>query len=247
MRYFLELSYCGSRYNGWQSQAKGKGVTIQSAIESALSTLLRKETPLTGCGRTDSGVHALHYFAHFDTDPIKEVTHLIQKLNKMLNQDIVIHNIHMVDDNAHARFDAVSRSYRYQLHIEKSPFLPFSFYYRYGIPDINILNSAASVLLKYHDFATFCKTHTDTKTTICNLTESHWNINDSGQYTYHITGDRFLRGMVRLIVGMCLNITRNKLSLEAAEDAVSKGIRTGQDWSVPPQGLFLTDVKYPYL
>lgn len=247
MRYFLELSYCGSKYNGWQSQAKSKAITIQTVLESALSTLLREEIPVTGCGRTDAGVHASHYFAHFDTDRLKEDVGIINKLNKILPPDIAIHNIHPVHNTAHARFDAISRSYKYHLHIHKSPFHPYSFYYRYEKPDLEILNNAASLLLKVKDFATFCKTHTDSKTTFCDIRESYWVKSVADEYTFNITGDRFLRGMVRLIVGMCLNVSRGKISIETAENAITKGIRTGQDWSAPPEGLFLCNIQYPYI
>lgn len=246
-RYFIRLSYNGSNYNGWQNQSPGKGISIQSKIEEALSILCRKSTELTGCGRTDAGVHARDYFAHFDGPQSIDKSEWIMKLNKMLPKDIAIHDIMTVHPEAHARFDAISRSYEYHLHTQKSPFLPYSFYYTYGSLDHEILNSAAALLMEYKDFATFCKTHTDVKTTLCRITESRWEQTDDHKWIYQITADRFLRGMVRLIVGMCLNVSRGKISIEQVRKSLKEGTRTGQDWSVPAEGLFLCRIAYPYL
>ena len=165
----------------------------------------------------------------------------------MLPPDIVIHDIIPMADDAHTRFDAISRSYRYHLHTEKSPFAPFSFHYKYGGLNLNLLNQIASMILEFEDFSTFCKTRTDVRTTLCNIKESYWQQADAHNWVYYITGDRFLRGMVRLIVGMQLNICRGKLTINQVENALKNRIRTGHDWSVPPDGLFLYDIRYPYL
>jgi len=245
-RYFIRLSYCGTAYNGWQNQPHAGTTTIQSVIENALFTFLRQKVDITGCGRTDKGVHARDYFAHFDIAPLDEIPTLIFRLNKLLPDDIAVHEIIEVAEDAHARFDATSRSYEYHLHTEKSPFSSHSFYYTYDKPDIEILNKVAQLILRYRDFTTFCKFHTDVKTMICHITESRWE-KIGNQYIYRIKADRFLRGMIRLIVGVCLQVSRGKLTIEEVKTAMSEKRRTGQDWSVPAEGLFLCDIKYPYL
>lgn len=244
-RYFIRLSYCGTSYNGWQNQPHEGTVTIQSTIEIALGKLLGAKTDITGCGRTDTGVHARDYMAHFDTDQTIEAETVIYRLNKMLPQDISIHEVKRVADSAHARFDALSRSYEYHLHTAKSPFAVHSFYYTYDKPDIEVLNEAAAIIMEYRDFSTFCKLHTDAKTMICHVTESYWIKNDD-QYIYRISADRFLRGMIRLIVGMCLNVARGKIRIEDVHQALKNKQRTGHDWSVPANGLILCDIRYPY-
>ena len=245
-RYFIRLSYCGTAYNGWQNQPHAGTTTIQSVIENALFTFLRQKVEITGCGRTDKGVHARDYIAHFDITPLDEIPTLIFRLNKLLPIDIVVHDIIQVTEDAHARFDATSRSYEYHLHTEKSPFDIHSFYYTYDTPNIEILNEVAELMLDHVDFTTFCKFHTDVKTMNCHITESRWE-KIGNQYIYRIKADRFLRGMIRLIVGVCLQVSRGKLTIEEVKTAMSEKRRTGQDWSVPAEGLFLCDIKYPYL
>lgn len=245
-RYFIRLSYCGTAYNGWQNQPHAGTTTIQSVIENALFTFLRQKVDITGCGRTDKGVHARDYFAHFDIAPLDEIPTLIFRLNKLLPIDIAVHDIIEVAEDAHARFDATSRSYEYHLRTEKSPFDIHSFYYTYDTPNIEILNEVAELMLDHVDFTTFCKFHTDVKTMNCHITESRWE-KIGNQYIYRIKADRFLRGMIRLIVGVCLQVSRGKLTIEEVKTAMSEKRRTGQDWSVPAEGLFLCDIKYPYL
>jgi tRNA pseudouridine38-40 synthase len=240
------LSYCGTAYNGWQNQPHAGTITVQSVIENALNTFLRQKIDITGCGRTDKGVHARDYYAHFDIDSLDEIPTLIFRLNKLLPQDIAIHEIIKVAEDAHARFDAISRSYEYHLHIEKSPFDIHSFYYTYDIPKIEILNDVAKLMLDHVDFTTFCKFHTDVKTMNCRITESRWE-QIGNRYIYRVTADRFLRGMIRLIVGACLQVSRGKLSIEEVKIALAEKRRTGHDWSVPASGLFLCDIRYPYL
>jgi len=245
-RYFIRLSYSGTAYNGWQNQPHSGTITIQSVIENALCTYLRQKIDLTGCGRTDTGVHAKDYYAHFDIDTLHNIQTLVFRLNKLLPNDIAIHDIVQVATDAHARFDAISRSYEYHLHTEKSPFDVLSFYYTYEKPNIDVLNNVAQIMLDYNDFTTFCKFHTDVKTMQCRITESRWEQNGSN-YIYKVTSDRFLRGMIRLIVGACLQVSRGKLSIDDVKMAMSDKRRTGNDWSVPATGLFLCDIKYPFL
>lgn len=247
MRYFIRLSYCGTAYNGWQNQPHAGTITVQQEIERCMSTYLRSQIELTGCGRTDSGVHARDYYAHFDIiEEIEDTGMFLHRINKMLPTDIAVHEIIHVHDDAHARFDAISRSYEYNLHTSKSPFMVHSMYHPYPINDIAILNQAAGLILEYQDFTTFCKLHSDAKTMICKVSESYWTFEDD-QYIYRITADRFLRGMIRLIVGMCLNVSSGKLTLDDVRQAIEARKRTGHDWSVPAIGLKLCDIKYAFL
>lgn len=242
-RYFIRLSYCGTAYNGWQSQPHVGTTTVQGTVESVLSTLLQEQVNIVGCGRTDTGVHAKNYFAHVDIIKPMDGTNLVYRANKLLPEDIAIHEIIAVSDMAHARFDAISRSYEYHLHTAKSPFEPFSYYYYYDKPNLEKLNEAAQLLLEYVDFTTFCKLHSDVNTMYCKLTESQW-IQEGDTYIYKVTSDRFLRGMIRLIVGMCLQVSRGKLTLEAVKHAMDHQNRLTQDWSVPAIGLVLCDIRY---
>ena len=247
MRYFIRLSYCGTAYNGWQNQPHAGTVTVQDVLEKAMSTYLRTTIQLTGCGRTDTGVHARDYYAHFDVEAqITDVKLFVYRINKILPADIAVHDAFVVQDDAHTRFDAISRSYEYHLHTSKSPFLVHSMYYPYDINDFDLLNQAAALIIEYQDFTTFCKLHSDAKTMDCRITESTW-IKNKNTYIYRITSDRFLRGMIRLIVGMCLNVSSGKLTIDEVREAMEARKRTGHDWSVPAVGLVLCDIKYPYL
>ncbi|MBK8624612.1 MAG: tRNA pseudouridine(38-40) synthase TruA [Saprospiraceae bacterium] len=245
-RYFIKLSYCGTAYNGWQSQPHKGTKTVQDAIEKALGTYLRQTIDITGCGRTDTGVHAKDYYAHFDSETVGDIDTLIYRVNKILPNDIAIHDIIKVHDAAHARFDASSRSYQYHLHTSKSPFADRSYYYFYDQPNVEILNDAASILLEYTDFTTFCKVNSDVHTMNCDIKECYWEQHGE-HFAFHITADRFLRGMIRLIVGMCLQVSRGKLTIDEVRKALEEKRRIGQDWSVPAIGLVLCDIKYPYL
>jgi tRNA pseudouridine38-40 synthase len=167
------------------------------------------------------------------------------KINTLLPEDIVIHDIFKVKDSAHARFDAVSRSYSYHIHLSKSPFPELSFHYFYKKPQLHILNEAAGLLLKYQDFNTFCKTKTDVTSTICNITKANWIMIDEDHLEFQISADRFLRGMVRLITGMCLDVDRGKLNLDEVRYALENKSRLPRHWSVPALGLFLKDIEYP--
>ena len=241
MRYFIEFSYNGKNYHGWQLQPKA--ITVQGVLQNALTTILREEISVIGAGRTDSGVHALQMFAHFDTE--RELSDdLVRKLNAFLPYDIAVHSIRAVKTDAHARFDALKRTYQYHISIEKSPFR-----YDYSMPltlplNVDVMNEAAQILFDYTDFQCFSKTHTDVKTFNCKIYEAHWAIVGS-ELVFTITADRFLRNMVRAIVGTLINVGLQKLSLTGFEDIIISKSRSKAGASVPACGLFLTQVTYP--
>ncbi|GJM32154.1 MAG: tRNA pseudouridine synthase A [Saprospiraceae bacterium] len=245
MRYFIELAYNGANYFGWQRQPRQ--VSVQSTLEDAFSTILATTTGITGCGRTDTGVHAKQYFAHFDF--VGELPESFERrLNKFLPQDIVIYRIFEVSPEAHARFDAYHRAYEYHLDFHKNPFgLQTSYYFPFAKqPNIDLMQEAASCLLQYDEFFPFCKSNTDVKTMNCTLKRAEWVKEEGGQkLIFHIAANRFLRGMVRLIVGMCLNVGLEKLSLEEVKAAMDHQTRLQPSLSVPPQGLYLKDIRYP--
>lgn len=244
MRYFAELAYKGTNFHGWQRQ-NGQ-VSVQSTLEEAFSTILQTKIDVTGCGRTDTGVHARQYFLHFDYAEVFPLA-FVRRINKFLPPDIVIYRIYEVSPEAHARFDATHRAYEYHLGFQKDPFaqdicyhFPFS-----HLLNLDLLQPAASLLLNYHLFFPFCKTNTDVKTMECELKRAEWEIREREQkLTFHIAANRFLRGMVRLIVGMCLNVAMGKQSLEEVKRAMDRQERLKKSWSVPPDGLFLTDIRY---
>lgn len=247
MRFFLELSYHGAAYGGWQRQPNSS--SVQAAVEDTLSVILRRQALLTGCGRTDAGVHAQGYFAHLDLDQAPPPD-LVYRLNRLLPDDIAVHALHPVHAEAHARFDAIQRRYRYRIILGKDPFLPRQAWWlpQAESPDLRKLNEAASLLLRYHDFAPFCKTGTDAHTRHCDLRESFWLRSPDGrELVYWVTSDRFLRGMIRLIVGMCLRVASGKTSLEEVKNALDNQTPLPGSDSVPPDGLTLMEVRYPYL
>lgn len=246
MRYFIDLSYCGTNFNGWQSQhTQANSRCVQSVVEQALTILTKQSHEVTGCGRTDTGVHAIHYRAHTDSDFLLSEISFINKLNRFLPDDIVIHHIFPVDESAHARFDAINRSYVYHLHLEKNPFPELSYYYPFKKLSLEKLNQAASLIIGNRDFFAFCKTRTDVKTTICNVYKAEWILRGENKLEFHITADRFLRGMVRLIVGMCLDVERGKLTINEVAEALQTKNRLPRSWSVPAIGLFLHSIEYP--
>ncbi len=246
MRYFAKLAYNGTNYVGWQIQPNG--MTVQQMIEESMSTILNTEIKVTGCGRTDAGVHAKEYILHFDFGG--ELPHkFVARLNKFLPKDIVIFDIFEVADDAHARFNAYSRSYEYHLYFGKNPFQNKTMYlYPFPKkPDFDKMNEAAALLLNYKEFAPFCKTQSDAKTMICHLTRAEWEKVSEKHWVFHITANRFLRGMVRLTVGMCLNIGTDKIQLSDLKNAMDKQIPLLKSHSVPGDGLYLTNIKYPFL
>ncbi len=242
MRYFIELQYDGEAYCGWQRQPEQS--TVQGTIEEALSKLLRKSTEIVGAGRTDTGVNASFYIAHFDTEMEIDCDHITHKLNAMLAQDIAIKRIYQVDDNLHARFDAIEREYTYLLSPVKSPFRRHSAWICYYQLDIEKMNEAAKVLLKTEDFTTFAKLNSNNKTNICHVSHAEWVVENDGTLRFTIRADRFLRNMVRSIVGTLVDVGRGRYSVaEFAEIVASRDLSRASS-GAPPQGLFLSNVKY---
>ena len=243
-RYFIQLSYKGTNYHGWQIQPNA--ISVQEVLTKAFSTILREDIEITGAGRTDTGVHAINFTAHFDTS--KENIHLddklIFKINGLLPADIAIHKILKTTNEAHARFDANSRTYNYYIHQKKDPFLQESSYYLSHALNINNMNKAAKLLFDFTDFTSFSKLHTDVKTNNCKITEAVW-IQDNHKLIFTITADRFLRNMVRAIVGTLLDIGKNKLSINDFIKIIDSKKRSNAGVSVPAHGLFLTKIDYP--
>lgn len=244
MRYFLKLSYDGTNFHGWQRQPMDS--SVQETIEKALSTILRKDTPIVGAGRTDTGVHAAQMYAHFDAVDIPEETRFIRSLNNMVGHDISIEAILPVTDDAHARFDAVSRTYRYVVTLKKDPFL-FRYAHRlYKLPDVELMNHAAGMLLNVNDFTSFAKLHTDTKTNICDVRNAEWQyLPSEDKLIFTISADRFLRNMVRAVVGTLLDVGSGKLSINEFVEIIERKNRCEAGASMPAKGLFLTEVVYP--
>lgn len=241
MRYAIHLAYNGANYCGWQTQPELS--TVQQTLESALSTLLRTPTAIVGCGRTDSGVHASDFYAHFDLDRQENMENLVFKLNSYLPPDIAIFGISPVDDNFHARFSATSRTYEYHVSTQRLPFKQGLYCRIYFEPDIVAMNNAAKVLMEYDDFTSFAKLHTDNKTNICHLTEAHWD-RVGEMLVFTITSNRFLRNMVRSVTGTLLDVGRGKLDIDGLRAIIEKKDRCAAGVSMPPQGLFLTKVQY---
>lgn len=247
MRYFLEFAYNGTRFHGYQEQPNA--ISVQAAVEKALSTLLRKPTKIVGCGRTDTGVHALQYFAHFDCDQVLD-NQLVYKLNAIISKDIAFSAIHSVATDAHARFDATSRSYKYYIDVQRNPFRQETAWYCYYANqlDFSKMQEAAQLLLEYKDFTSFCKTNNDAKTKLCDLRRSEWSYDAvQNQFVYHVTANRFLRGMIRLIVGMSVNVGKGKISLAEVREAIEQQQTLPQALSAPAEGLFLMDIAYDYI
>lgn len=243
LRYFAELAYNGTNYHGWQRQPNSP--SVQSTIETALSTILRTETAVTGCGRTDTGVHASQYYLHFDYDGNfpKAFT---RRLNKFLPNDIAIKSVFEVKAETHARFDAYYRKYEYHLNFDKNPFtINISYHYHFARDlDISKMQEVSKLLLKYENFFSFCKSNSDVKNMLCSLYQAEWKA-QKDHLVFHIAANRFLRGMVRLIVGMCLNVGLGKINIDQVIEAMDQQIRLEKNLSVPAKGLFLTEVKYP--
>ena len=271
-RFFIHLAYNGACYNGWQTQPELP--TVQLTLENALSTLLRTPTAVVGCGRTDTGVHASDFYAHFDSQVDIDADNLVFKLNNLLPPDIVIYDIFPVADNAHARFDATARTYQYHVSDRRLPFRQGQYCRIYYRPDIDLMNDAARVLMEYDDFTSFAKLHTQVKTNICHLTEARWDFVPVKSYelgvkseadaekkliTHNseliteyewvltIRSNRFLRNMVRSVTGTLLDVGRGKLSLDGLREIIEKKDRCAAGVSMPACGLFLTKVEYPYL
>lgn len=244
-RYFLKLAYNGMNYFGWQVQKKEN--TVQAEINKALSTIFRENINVVGCGRTDTGVHAKDFYAHFNLPnglTNVEIKKAINSLNGLLLKDIVIYDIIPVHSKSNARFDAISRTYKYYIVQKKDPFRNQFAYVYFVDLDVKLMNEAAEVLLEYIDFTSFSKVKTQTKTNNCKISRASWEIIDQ-QLVFTITADRFLRNMVRAIVGTLIDIGRHKITFGQFKQIIEDKNRSAAGFSVPAQGLFLHSIEYP--
>ena len=246
MRYFLRFAYDGTAFHG--SQRQPNGVTVQETMEQAVALIFREEVQLTFAGRTDAGVHAREMYAHFDIGDEamkKERERLVFRLNGILPDSIAIFDIYPVKENAHARFDAVRRTYEYHIIDHKDPFLcKQATRVRPGL-DFAAMNESAKLLIGKQDFASFCRTNTDVKTTICDLKQAEWKELDNGHAVFTISADRFLRNMVRAVVGTLFEIGRGKMTKEQFAEVITQHNRCAAGDSAPAEGLFLTHIEYP--
>lgn len=247
-RYFLELAYDGTHYHGWQIQPNA--VTVQQKLNEALAVLLRREVETTGAGRTDTGVHARQLFVHFDDENsnIKSQNpKFVGSLNALLPHDIAVKQLIPVAPEAHARFDATMRSYEYHIHFGKNPFkLNYSWQLR-DMPDVELMNQAAEILMEYIDFGCFSKSNTQVMTNNCKISRAEWVTQSDGSLIFHISADRFLRNMVRAIVGTLLMVGRHEIEPHDVRAIIESKNRSNAGTSVPACGLYLTEVKYPFL
>ena len=244
-RYFIYLSYDGTRYHGWQAQPNG--ISVQEEIQSCLSILLRRSVEITGAGRTDAGVHARQMVAHFDVEEVIDEAQLAYRLNRMLPRDIAVHRIERVRGDLHARFSATSRTYHYFIHVGRDP---FQRHYSLEMPyelDFDRMNEAARFLLEVKDFGAFCKAGADVKTTLCEVSKAQWELIEAGdvaRWRFVITANRFLRNMVRAVVGTLVDVGRGKISIEEFRQIIASGSRSNAGESMPGNALFLWEVKY---
>jgi tRNA pseudouridine38-40 synthase len=262
-RYFIELAYEGTAYHGWQLQPNA--VTVQEVLDKALSIVLRQQIETTGCGRTDTGVHAREFFAHFDWSKTNDqsstenrenslvhvlstmdLIKLVASVNSLLPRDVAVKRIIPVNSDAHTRFDAVLRSYEYHMHFSKDPFKVNRSWQLRDIPDIELMNVAAQLMMEYTDFSCFSKSNTQVFTNNCTISRAEWVYSDNC-LVFHISANRFLRNMVRAIVGTLMQVGRKELEPEAIKTIIESKNRSNAGVSVPACGLYLTEVKYPYL
>ncbi|SDE47019.1 tRNA pseudouridine38-40 synthase [Mucilaginibacter pineti] len=269
-RYFIELAYDGGSYHGWQIQPNA--VSVQEVLNKALATILRQPIETIGCGRTDTGVHAKEFFAHFDLEvdsnvvdsPLfidhsnagktetptmdhhpSPINQKLRSLNALLPYDIAIKNIFPVNEDAHARFDATLRSYQYHINFNKDPFLRGYSWLVRNVPDLEVMNQAATIIMEYTDFSCFSKSNTQVKTNNCKITRAEWLKTEQGMI-FHISADRFLRNMVRAIVGTLMMVGKHEMPPEAVREIIESKNRSNAGMSVPACGLYLTEVKYPF-
>lgn len=256
MRYFIHLAYDGTRYHGWQIQPNG--ISVEGEIERCLSILLRQPIDIVGAGRTDSGVHARHMVAHFSPPPPEGATcngllredgtldceQVTYKLNRILPPDITIYKTERVGEEMHARFSATSRMYRYYVSMQRSPFNRQYTWLCHFQLDFPLMNEAAKILLEYKDFACFCKSHTDVKTTLCDVTEAEWVQTSPTEWHFRIKANRFLRNMVRAVVGTLVEVGRHRMTLDEFRQVIEGKKRTRAGESMPGNALFLEKVEY---
>lgn len=242
MRYFIHLAYDGTNYHGWQIQPDAN--SVQEELQKALSVLIRREIEIVGAGRTDAGVHARRMVAHFDFDGPLDCQQTAYRLGRMLPRDIAIYRIEPVADGMHARFSATRRTYHYYLHTERDPFCrQYSCELHYEL-DFQLMNEAGRILCTYDDFGAFCKSHSDVKTTLCHVTEARWILVDSSHWYFRISANRFLRNMVRAVVGTMIDVGRHRVTLDEFRKIVEGKQRTQAGESMPAHALFLEDVAY---
>lgn len=242
-RYFVQLRFKGTAYHGWQIQPNAR--SVQEVLERALSTLLREEISVVGAGRTDTGVHASFFILHFETGhEIANPENLTAKMNRFLPADIALQKIWEVNQDLHARFSATARTYHYYICTQKDPFQTDIAWYYYGPLNLEKMNQAAGVLLEYEDFTSFSRLHTDVKTNRCKIYQAEW-IREENRIVFRIKADRFLRNMVRAIVGTLMEVGRGKLAVESVREIIEKKDRGAAGASAPAHGLFLVDIEYP--
>ena len=242
MRYFIELSYNGKSYSGWQIQKNAH--TVQQEINDALRTCLRDQIETVGSGRTDAGVHAKQQFCHADLKHQSDIEQLVYKLNTILPADIAIHNIYPVAETSHARFDAVSRSYEYHITRDKDPFCMDTNYYFKQALNLTKMNQACNLILGEHDFGSFCKSRTNVDNFYCNVSQAQWQ-EYNGKYCFYVSANRFLRGMVRALVGTLMEVGTGKIVRDQFQEILDAKDRRKAGRSVPAHGLFLVKVLYP--
>lgn len=243
-RYFIELSYDGTNYHGWQVQPNA--ATVQEVLDKALSTVLRAPIETVGCGRTDTGVHATEFFAHYEVESAAAIDKVAHSLNGILPPDIAIKDIFPVDEEMHARFSATLRSYQYHIHFNKDPFKHGYSWLLRDEPDIDLMNQAAQIIMQYTDFSCFSKSNTQVKTNNCKISRAEW-VRADDSIVFHISADRFLRNMVRAVVGTLLMVGRKEITPEGVREIINSKDRSNAGTSVPACGLYLTEVKYPFI
>ena len=243
MRYFADIEFDGTAYSGWQIQPHSP--SVQQTLEESLALFLRCKVDVTGAGRTDAGVHAAQMIAHFDLEAPQDTDWMVRKLNGILPPDIAVHSICAVRDDAHARFDAISRTYKYYVTLNKSVFRREYAWYLLNEPDFGLMNEAAKELLSTVDFTSFSKLHTDTRTNDCHVTEAVWKRQADGCWVFTITADRFLRNMVRAVVGTLMEVGRHRMTLDEFRSVIAGRDRCLAGDSAPAAGLFLYRIEYP--
>lgn len=241
-RYFLELSYKGTHYHGWQIQ--NNAISVQEVLEKSLGTYFQHPVAIMGSGRTDTGVHASMQVCHFDTDTVLDTQRFLRSINGILPRDIAVSGIREVRPDAHARFDAVKRSYIYRVVLQKNPFTEDFAWMNYFQPNLDLMNQAAQILLRHEDFECFSKVHTEVKHFRCKIIHAAWEQKD-GELQFHITANRFLRGMVRAIVGTLIDVGLGRKSTDDLEEIIVSKDRKKAGKSAPAKGLFLSKIEYP--
>jgi len=243
MRYFIFISYLGKNYHGWQVQ--DNALSIQYVLNNSLSKILKEDIKTVGSGRTDAGVHALNQVAHFDLNQILDNNDFLYKINSILPNDISVNKILKVKDDFHARFDAIERRYIYKIHLKKSPFLyGLSYHYKKKIK-LSVLNKACKIIISNNNFKSFCKSKSDVNNYICNLVDAKWKKGNDDTVVFEISADRFLRGMVRAIVGTMLILNEGKINLSDFKKIILNNDRSNAGYSVFPGGLYLKEILYP--